>query len=174
MSVLGHVAIGMATARAVTTTDGRTKTLALRMVALVALAALPDVDFLLHELAPSIDFLDHRVATHSLAFAVAVVVCVSILMIGLGADRSTAWGLIAGAVVASHGLLDVLGDSHLGVALLWPFSNTRFLAPWHPLPNPAIEDLFMGHELDTLAFEFLLFLPFWLYALLPRKPRVTG
>jgi inner membrane protein len=172
MSLLGHVAIGVATARGVAPADQPTKNLAARMFAFSTLALLPDVDFLLDDLAPTVPFLEHRGATHSFAFAVIVGLCVAVGIRALGRRRAAVWGLIAGAVVVSHGLLDYFGDSDLGVALLWPFTDARFLAPWHFLPNPSSTSLSMGLLVD-LAVEFALFLPLWLYAFLPRRSRVA-
>jgi inner membrane protein len=169
MSLLGHVAIGVATARRTTPAGEPRKKLGTRIVVFSALALLPDVDFVLHRLAPSIAYLDHRGATHSLAFALGVGASVALVIVASGRGRPVAWGVIAGAVVASHGVLDCLGDTSLGVALFWPFSDARVLAPWHVLPNPALQGLFSSHGLAELGIEFLLFVPFWLYAFLPRR-----
>ena len=54
MSGLGHVAIGLVGARLTGAADEPPARLAGRMVLLSALALLPDVDFVIHELAPSI------------------------------------------------------------------------------------------------------------------------
>jgi inner membrane protein len=169
MSVLGHVAIGVAAARRVTPGGEPQQRLGVHMVVLAALALLPDIDFLLHDAVPSIALLDHRAATHSLAFAVVVGGLIAPAIRVSGGQRPLCWGLLAGAVVASHGLLDSFGDSDLGVALLWPFSDARILAPWHVLPNPALGGLLTRVGLATLALEFLVFMPFWLYAFLPRS-----
>jgi inner membrane protein len=174
MSVLGHVAIGVVTARRITPPGDQAPMLGPRMVVLAALALLPDVDLLLHTLAPSITFLEHRAATHSIAFAAGIGALIAITVLARGSPRPMAWGLLAGAVVASHGLLDSVGNSNVGVALLWPFSDARILAPWHGLPNPTLEGLLTGRGVATLAVEFLVFLPFWLYAFWPRQPAAMG
>jgi len=54
--------------------------------------------------------------------------------------------LIALAVVSSHALLDTLTDGGLGCALLWPFSDERFFAPWAPLPVAPIGRAFLSAE----------------------------
>jgi inner membrane protein len=171
MSLLGHIAIGVATARRITPADQPTETLHSRMVVLAALAFLPDIDFFIEGLAPSFDVLYHRGATHSLVFAVCIGVFAAIVLLASGRPRPLEWGVLATAMVASHGLLDSFGNSTLGVELLWPFSDARFLAPWHGLPNPTFA-LFSPSGLGTLILEFVVFLPLWLYAFLPRRRRV--
>jgi inner membrane protein len=169
MSLLGHIAIGVATARLITPADQGSRTLRMRMVGLAALAMLPDIDFLLHGIAPSATFLNHRGITHSFVFALVVGATIAAMTRALGGRGAMVWGLVATGVVASHGVLDYFGDSSLGVALLWPFSDERFLARWHVLPNPSFTGLFLPPGLAELASEFLLFMPFWLFAFLPRR-----
>jgi inner membrane protein len=141
------------------------------MVVLATLACLADVDFFFQALAPSVSFLDHRGATHSLVFAVGIGALATIVLAAKGRPRPLEWGVLTAAVVASHGLLDSLGNTTLGVALLWPFSDVRFLAPWHVLPNPNPQDLLTSRGLADLGIEFLIFLPFWIYAFFPRRSR---
>lgn len=173
MSLLGHVAIGVATARRVTPADGPADVLPSRMVVLSTLALLPDVDFLLQALAPSVGFFDHRAATHSLAFALWIGAFAMIFLVATGRPRPLEWGLLATAVVASHGLLDSFGNTSLGVELFWPFSDARVLAPLHVLPNPNFQDLLTSRGLMDLGLEFLIFLPFWIYAFYPRRRAAT-
>lgn len=168
MSVLGHVAIGVATARRITPAGDQGK-LSWRMAVFSMLALLPDIDLALGAVARSMPLLDHRGATHSIAVAVGVGGAIALVIRVQGRQNAAAWGIVACALVASHGLLDSLGDSDLGVALLWPFSDVRLLAPWHPLPNPSLPGMFSSSGLATLAIEFLVLLPFWLYAFLPRR-----
>ena len=174
MSILGHIAIGVATARFITPAGQPSTNRGIRMVTLSALALLPDIDFLLHGIAPSARFLEHRGATHSFAIAVLVGASIALTIRVRGGRGPAMWGLVATAVVASHGLLDFVGDSSLGVALLWPFSDARLQAPWHVLPNPSLPGMVSTPGIAELALEFALFLPFWLYAFLPRRPRAAG
>jgi len=106
----------------------------------------------------------HRGATHSLTFAVAGGVAV-----GVGArwfKRPVAKTMaLAIVVLASHGLLDTMTDGGLGVALLWPFSLTRFFAAWRPIPVAPIGPAFFTLDGATVALtEVALFLPLWLFA----------
>lgn len=167
MSVLGHVAIGLVAARRLRAT-GDQGNLSRRMLAFSALALLPDIDLLLGAIAPSLPLLAHRGATHSIVFAIGVGGAISLAIRARGRARAAAWGLLAGALVMSHALMDSVGDSPVGVALLWPFSNARFLGPWHVLPNPTLE-MFSSGDLSTLVLEFVIFLPVWLYAFRPRR-----
>ena len=171
MSLLGHVAIGVATARRVTPADQPPEVLGSRMAILATLAFLPDVDFLLQALAPRVDFFDHRAATHSLAFALWIGALAMIYLVATARPRALEWGLLTTAVVASHGLLDSFGNTTLGVELFWPFSDARVLAPLHVLPNPNFQDLLTSRGLADLGLEFLIFLPFWIYAFVPRRIR---
>jgi inner membrane protein len=159
---IGHVAVGLTAARS--SADGPKS----RWPALLfwsALSLFPDIDV--------VGFLrgvpygapwGHRGATHSLAFALA-----GGILVGLGARffkrpvfRTM---VIATLVLASHGLLDTLTDGGLGAALLWPFSLTRFFAPWRPIPVAPIGPAFFTPEgaMVSLA-EVALFFPLWLLA----------
>src|SRR3954447_19825663 len=169
MSVLGHVAIGVVAARAVTPPEEDEERLAGRMVGLALLALLPDSDFILSALAPRVELLEHRGATHSLAVAVAIGLVVAFALSLSGNADALRWGLVAGAVVASHGLIDTLGQTDLGVELFWPFSDIRVLAPWHVLPNPALYRPLVTNFFGELVIEALVCLPAWLYAFWPRR-----
>jgi len=159
MASIGHVAVGLAAARSHDRPSWRA------MLGWSALSLLPDIDV--------VGFLrgvpygapwGHRGATHSLAFALA-----GGIVVGLAARwfrrpmlRTT---VVATLVLASHGLLDTLTDGGLGAALLWPFSLTRFFAPWRPIPVAPIGLDFFTLDGATVALsELALFLPLWLFA----------
>jgi inner membrane protein len=81
-------------------------------------------------------------------------------------------GVVAGLVVASHGLLDALTDGGLGAALLWPFSDERFFAPWRPLPVAPIGSRFWSAGgLAVAATELAWFLPLLVWTCWPRRRR---
>lgn len=128
MASFGHVAVGIAAARAY---DGgfRWKT----MVALSAFSLAPDLDVIAFRFGVPYEApFGHRGATHSIGFAV---------LAGLAAFLLTRqWRamLTLFLVVLSHPLLDALTDGGLGVALFWPFSNERVFAPWTPIPVAPI------------------------------------
>jgi inner membrane protein len=169
MSVLGHIAIGTVVGRGITAPDAPPGALQRRLLGLGALALLPDSDFILHELVPTATMFQHRGAMHSLTVAVLVGLIVGLVLLGNGDRHPIRWGLIAGAIVASHGVMDMFGQSDLGVELLWPFSDMRFLAPWRLLPNPALERPLSVYWWMPLVQELVLYVPLWLYAFVPRS-----
>lgn len=169
MSALGHVAVGVATARLITPAGSPSRLLRQRMLVLSVLALLPDLDLLIPAVGSSVGPFAHRGASHSLAVTMIVGVSIAFAIRAWGGERALAWGLLATAVVASHAILDLFGDTDLGVALLWPLSDARFLAPWHILPNPPWPGVFSRFGLTQLGLELVLFLPFWLYAFFPRR-----
>ena len=160
MASLGHVAVGMAAARY---QAGRVPSVT-AMAAWSALSLLPDADvvgFLV-----GVEYGDpwgHRGATHSLAFCVAIG-----LVVGLAARwfnrPALRTALIASIVLVSHALLDTMTDGGLGCALLWPFDQTRYFAPWRPIPVAPIglEMLSASGAIVVLA-ELVIFAPvFWI------------
>jgi inner membrane protein len=169
MSVLGHVAIGIVVARAITPAAETPDRLAPRMVGLAALALLPDSDFVLGALARGSPLFIHRGPTHSLLAAVLVGLVVAFVLVVARDPAALRWGLIAGLVVASHGFMDAIGDSSVGVELLWPFSDVRLLAPWQLLPDPSLTPPLVRNFLGALLAEAVVFSPAWLYAFLPRS-----
>lgn len=132
------------------------------MVAFAAFALLPDADVIGFALKiPYAAPWGHRGASHSLGFA-ALLSLLSLLLV----SRKTA--AILFATLTSHGLLDALTDGGLGIALLWPFSNERFFAPWTPIPvAPIGAGMLSGRGLYVVGFELAAFAPFWLWALRP-------
>jgi inner membrane protein len=74
----------------------------------------------------------HRGLTHTLAFSI---------LLGLaGTGLASTWGmsrLAAGTWItlcaASHWLLDMLTNGGIGIAFLWPLTETRFFSPWRPI-----------------------------------------
>jgi inner membrane protein len=77
---------------------------------------------------------------------------------------------VAAFVLVSHALLDVLTTGGLGCALLWPFDLTRYFAPWRPIPvAPIGAAFFSGRGLWVAVVEAILFLPLFVYALVPKR-----
>ena len=82
--------------------------------------------------------------------------------------------LIALVVVSSHALLDTLTDGGLGCALLWPFSDERFFAPWTPLPVAPIGRAYLsGEGLRVAAVELVALAPVLAYALWPAGDSIS-
>jgi inner membrane protein len=135
------------------------------------LSLLPDADVVGFRLGVRYaDTWGHRGATHSFAFAIGVGILVWIVarLANLPAVRTS---VIAVVVVTSHAILDTFTDGGLGCALLWPFSNERFFAPWTPIPVAPIGRAFLsGEGVRIAAFELVAFSPFLLYAIWPAIP----
>jgi inner membrane protein len=99
----------------------------------------------------------HRGFFHSLTFAVILGVVAAALNAHL-TRRPTGRGMLTAYLVlvtASHGLLDTFTNGGLGIALLSPFSNRRFFAPWRPIAvSPISVTAFLGERgLHVLASE---------------------
>jgi inner membrane protein len=172
MATVGHVAVGLAAARAYN--DGRQPRWPVA-AAWSALALLPDADVIgfplgIHYEAP----LGHRGATHSLVFALAAG-----LVVGLAARwfkrpfaRTAAF---ASLTIGSHGLLDTLSDGGLGCALLWPFDLTRYFAPWRPIPIAPIGfGMLSVYGVIVVLAECVLFAPLLFVALRPAAMRLKA
>jgi inner membrane protein len=143
---IGHVVVGLAAARFSRYRQTTIWSPFSAGVVWSGLSLLPDVDVIGFSLGVHYeDPWGHRVATHSLMFAVAAA-CVVFVVAKLARFPPLRTALIALAVVASHGLLDTLTDGGLCCALLWPFSNERFFAPWTPLPVAPIGRAFLSAE----------------------------
>lgn len=165
MASIGHIAVGMAVARA---HEGRFSWKA--AVAFATVSMVPDLDVIAFRFGiPYGAPFGHRGATHSVVFA---------LLMGVVGWLLTKSNKSAGAVaftVLTHPLLDALTDGGLGVALWWPFSADRIFFPWNPLPvAPLGSRIFSDRGLHLLLVEAAYFIPLWLYALMPRRRLVTG
>ena len=168
MASLGHAFIGMAGARLVRATPPRAPGSAGALLVWAALSLLPDADVIgMFAGVPYEAPWGHRGATHSLVCAAAVAIVAGLVAktTRRAALRTT---VVAFAIVASHGLLDTLTNGGLGCALLWPFSNERYFAPWQPIPvSPIGLAYFSPYGLFVAVFEFVVFFPFFFYALWP-------
>lgn len=168
MAILGHVALGLGTARAYYE-RAHAGSLPLIMGTSVALATLPDLDLIgrLFGVRQSSDW-GHRGLSHSLFAAVLVGVCVGLVSGRWGYPRLLS-ACFATAAMASHGLVDTLTDGTNGCALLWPFSSERYLAPVRVILRAQLGLSFLGEQgLRFFTRELLLFWPLFLYALYPR------
>ena len=182
MPSLGHVAVGMAAGRAWWGLGHRrgglpgSGTLVRAMVAFSALSLAPDLDVIAFRLGiPYGAPWGHRGAAHSI-FVALVLATIAALASRLGQDqlhtgqtRSALWGLCA-VVAVSHGLLDSMTDGGLGIALLWPFSNQRYFAPWTPIPvAPIGQGMLSVRGLRVALTEAVQFAPLLVWALWPGR-----
>ena len=126
-----------------------------RLVAVgMAAAMLPDADVAMFAL--GIDYahaFGHRGASHSLVFALACGLLAACFARILKAPPLTALLFVA-LSAASHPLLDMLTDGGLGVALLWPWSDTRHFAPWRVIDvSPFANRFFSARGVEVLLSE---------------------
>ena len=131
----------------------RTVSARLRMAGVVA-AIVPDLDVLAFGFGiPYAAALGHRGMTHSIAFAMLIALCGVLAVPWLKTSRVMASGFLFFAAV-SHALLDSLTNGGLGCALLWPFSNERYFAPWQVIQvSPIGTDFFSSRAIIVLASE---------------------
>ena len=175
MASIGHLAVGMAFGRAFT------KDRALARKAAIAFAAVsiwPDIDAL--GFVFGVDYADplgHRGATHSLLVAAFVGLCSYAVAVREKLPRART-AVFTTVVAASHGLLDTMTyGGGLGCALGWPLSNARVWAPsvLRVIPIAPIGlRLLSPRGLKVMLTEVVLFAPFWIYAIWPRRKPATG
>ena len=178
MASLGHVAVGLAAARAygVGEPDEDRDTRIKRMVVFGVLSLLPDADVVGFRFGiPYGSPFGHRGFTHSMVVAL-VVSFAGAWVASRRASPPERWRRARKLfvyllfVVGSHGLLDMLTDGGKGVATFWPFSSERLFFPWRPLPvAPIGVRILSPRGLRVMAGELLVFAPFWIYALVPRS-----
>lgn len=121
-------------------------------------AIAPDFDTVAFKLGIAYaDQFGHRGASHSLMFALAVGLFGAAIAPWLHATRWRAL-LWLTFCTASHPLLDALTNGGLGVALLWPWSQERFFAPWRPIAVSPIGAGFFSMRGVTVLWSELLWI----------------
>jgi inner membrane protein len=145
------------------------------LCALAFFAIAPDFDAIGFYLGvPYASWLGHRGFSHSLLFAAVCALIGAGIAPWLKASRLWAAVLILLAVT-SHIALDALTNGGLGVAVLWPFSETRYFFPWRPIQvSPmSIKRLFSERGMAVLYSEFLwIWLPSLALVLASRLLRI--
>ena len=166
MASVAHVAVGMVVGRLAWRPGVKP---VLLMTAYTLASMLPDVDVVAFTLGiPYEAPFGHRGASHSLLVAAVLGLLVLAVARAAGGDGRRA-ALYTAGVVASHGLLDTLTDGGLGVALLWPFSDARYFAPWRPIPVAPIGFDFLSPRGWHVAItECAYSAPLLLWSLWPR------
>ena len=161
-SPVAHGLVGAGLVAAVLPRAGRARYW-LPLAAGAVLANAADLDFFLVFLFRSRAW--HRGFTHSLVFALAVLLC---LLLALGRRRAREAAAL-GLAYASHALLDFATTKESGgLELLWPFSYDRLGLRWWGLTElpsrlPAAEIV------KAVALEFALFAPPLVILLLLRR-----
>lgn len=127
---------------------------------------VPDVDTLTY-LLPLAEThpLGHRGFTHSVFFAcILAFVIVRLFYRQFTPVHRQYWGLSLWFFLAtlSHGLLDALVDSKLGVAFFCPFDTQRYVFTWRPLLDVPIDISMLTSPhfwyAQLLEFQFISFL----------------
>jgi inner membrane protein len=170
MASVGHIAVGMAASRVYRRRQIARWSLPASMLVWSILSFLPDTDVIGYFAGVAYDSpFGHRGATHSFLFAgtLGMVALVTAKMLKVPAVRTA---LFVSAVVASHPILDTMTNGGRGCALLWPFDDTRYFAPWNPIPVAPIGLYFFSrYGMMVAAAELALFSPVFLFALWPRR-----
>ena len=166
MASIGHIAVATATGRAFGRSSTRMYSL---MFFLSFLSYLPDFDVIGFQFGIAYgDEWGHRGATHSIVFAVFV----GLLSGFLGKYfQLSFWkmAIISILLVATHGALDAMTDGGKGIALLWPFDNTRYFFPWRFIPVAPIGfSFFSSWGWKVFSTEVMYFSPLLIYSCIPR------
>lgn len=159
---IAHSLVGAGLVAAVLPREGRGRYW-VWLAAGAVFANAADLDFILSFVLGSRGW--HRGFTHSLVFALVVLIC---LLLALGRRRAreaAAFGL----AYASHSLLDFATTFQGGgVELFWPFSTDRFGLRWWGL-SELPSHLAAVEILKWLSLEFVLFAPPLLLLILLRR-----
>ncbi len=125
----------------------------------------------------------HRGASHSLLFAGILGLSCALLAPWLHCKRRIAF--LTGAFAAvSHIALDAATNGGLGVGIFWPWNETRYFLPWHPIEvSPlGIRRFFSARGAEVMRSELTwVWLPcfatglfiFALRKILSRKSRIN-
>ena len=126
------------------------------LLAGVAASMLPDADVLgFHLGVPYGDALGHRGFSHAL-FSAAVTGACAVFAAPFFRSSRLAVFLFVALCMASHGLLDMLTNGGMGVALFWPASEQRFFFPWHGIAvSPLKLDRLLSERGITVALSEL-------------------
>jgi inner membrane protein len=127
----------------------------------MVLPAIPDLDVIGLALGvPYAHFFGHRGFFHSPFFALLLGIAATSIWFREEKIFSKCWWQLTVyffLITASHGILDAFTSGGLGIALLSPFSNQRFFAPWTPIQVSPIglRGFFSPWGLKVIASEFL-------------------
>ena len=127
------------------------------LIAGIILSILPDFDVISFKFGIAYaNILGHRGLSHSLVFALAIALIAACLFRWFKTPywRTFLFLLVS---VASHSVLDAFTRGGLGVALLWPWSEARFLSPLRPIIAApfSVSRLFSAHGLPVFKSELL-------------------
>ncbi len=155
-TVLTHMAIPLAIGAGL-----GSRTISRRLLVAGMLGAmLPDLDVAGFRL--GIEYASefgHRGFSHSILFAVVAALTGSIAWRYFHVSARTVF-LFLFLSIASHGILDCLTNGGHGVALLWPFSSSRFFAPFQPI---QVSPIGLSRFLSSRGLEVLMSEALWVW-----------
>ncbi len=123
-------------------------------------AMLPDLDVVGFRLGIAYaSDLGHRGFSHSLLFAAVAALIAAAAWRYFQVRARTVFAFLF-LSIASHGILDCLTNGGHGVALLWPFSSTRFFAPAHPI---QVSPIGLSRFLSPRGLEVLMSEARWVW-----------
>ena len=171
MASVAHFAVGLSAAKAY---QGPTESMGERVrvgLWMCMLSMLPDADIIAFHLGiPYSHPYGHRGAWHSPVMAVLAAALLAPYLAKLFDQPRVRTFVVATLVIASHGLLDTLTDGGEGIALLWPFSDERYFAPFRPIPVSPLGMAFLSERGLMVAMTELIYcLPLWAYLGWPNK-----
>lgn len=151
-TIISHIAVPLALAFGL----GKRKISEHLLCAGVVACVIPDADVIGFKF--GIEYASqfgHRGFTHSISFGLVLGLLAMLFHRKLDCSRLSAF-LFVSLCASSHGLLDMLTDGGLGVALFWPYDNTRYFFPWTGIEVSAIgRGFFSMRSLSVLASEFI-------------------
>lgn len=165
-SIFGHVAASSALGVSFFSKQAHRK--ALLLAGFCAFA--PDLDVLAFSFGvPYSDIWGHRGWTHSIVFALALGITASWLISRRDPENRFKYMFWMFLATLSHPLLDMLTNGGLGVAVFFPFDNTRYFFPVRPI---QVSPLGVGGFVSKWGLHVLLSEFYWIG--LPSLVMVAG
>ena len=141
----------------------------------IFLSILPDVDVVGFFIGvPYGSPWGHRGATHSVVFSMGVAALVTGVFFRAyltSKAKLFAVFMILFLSAISHGILDAFTNGGLGVGFFWPFDNTRYFFPYHPVQvSPiGVNAFFSEYGLKVILSELVfIILPTSVFIVLSR------
>ena len=119
-------------------------------------SVIPDLDVIGFEFGIQYgDMLGHRGLTHSISFAAALAILVTLTLFQSSHGSAFVIFLFLFLSSVSHPVLDALTNGGLGVGFLSPFSNTRYFFPYRPVQvSPiGVVSFFSWRGIEVLLSE---------------------
>jgi inner membrane protein len=169
-SVFSHALMAVTIGKSYSKKFGSAKSLVLCCIC----AVIPDADVLMFNFVPYEHFLGHRGFFHSLFFCFLLAVLITAAfyrkekLSGLNGIKYILFFFLCGA---SHGLLDMLTNGGMGVAIFSPFDNHRYFFPWRPIKvSPiGVQSFFSQRGINVIKSEFIwIGIPCFIYMLLMK------